>query len=56
MNQHMFVKIHQFIVANLTNSLAKAGPMSEASALGLSFNWRLDLQRSDVSDFNFTSE
>ena len=39
MNQHLLVKMHQLGVANLGNSLAKAGPMSgaqpmsEASAL-----------------------
>jgi len=48
MNQHLFVKIrgvgpNQLIVANLANRLAKAGPMSEAIALGLSCDWRLDL-------------
>ena len=31
----------------------KAGPMSGAIALGLACDWRLDLARSDVSDFNF---
>jgi hypothetical protein len=51
MNQHLFVKIRQLIVANLANRLAKAGPMSEAIALGLSCNWLLDL-----THFNFTSE
>ena len=49
MNQHLFVKTrgagpHQLIVANLGNRLA------------ITCNWRLDLVRSDVSDFNFTSE
>ena len=55
MNQHLLVKMGQLGVANLVNSLAKAGPMSgaqpmsEASALaaaialGLSCDWRLDL-------------
>ena len=55
MNQHLLVKMRQFGVANLGNSLAKAGPMSgaqpmsEASALaaaialGLTCNWRLEL-------------
>ena len=32
MNQHLFVKIGQLIVANLANRLTKAGPMSEAIA------------------------
>jgi hypothetical protein len=35
MNQHLFVKMCQIGVANLGNSHAKAGPMSEAIALGL---------------------
>jgi len=51
MSQHLFVKIHQLVVANLANRLAKAGPMSEAIAVGLSCDWRLDL-----AYFNFTSE
>jgi hypothetical protein len=51
MNQHMLVKIHQLSVANLANRLTKAGPMSEAIALGLGCNWRLDL-----AYFNFASE
>jgi hypothetical protein len=55
MNQHLLVKMCHFGVANLGNSLAKAGPMrgaqpmSEANALaaatasGLAYDWRLDL-------------
>jgi hypothetical protein len=55
MNQHLLVKMRQLGVANLGNSLAKAGPMSgaqpmsevnalaEAIALGLTCDWRLDL-------------
>jgi hypothetical protein len=55
MNQHLLVKMHQLGVANLGNSLAKAGPMSgaqpmseanalaAANALGLTCDWRLDL-------------
>jgi len=43
MNQHLLVKMCQFGVANLGNSLAKAGPMSAAIALGLTYNWRLEL-------------
>jgi hypothetical protein len=43
MNQHLLVKMHQLGVANLGNSFAKAGPMSEANALGLTCDWRLDL-------------
>ena len=46
MNQHLLVKMHQPGVANLGNSLAKAGPMSAAIALGLTCDWRLDLARS----------
>jgi hypothetical protein len=45
MNQHLLVKMHQLGVANLGNSLAKAGPMSEATALGLTCDWRFDLAR-----------
>jgi len=51
MNQHLFVKIDQLIVANLSNRLTKAGPMSEAIAVGLAYDWRLDL-----AYFNFTPE
>jgi len=51
MNQHLFVKTGQLFVANLANRLTKADPMSEAIALGLSCDWRLDL-----TCFNFTSE
>jgi hypothetical protein len=56
MNQHLFVKTRdagprQLIVANLANRLTKAGPMSEAIALGLSCNWRLDLVRSGAPVF-----
>jgi hypothetical protein len=43
MNQHLLGKMHELCVANLGNSLAKAGPMSAAIALGLAYNWRLDL-------------
>jgi hypothetical protein len=56
MNQHLLVKIPERgtvqlgtphrCVANLGNSLAKAGPMSGAIALGLTRDWRLDLDRS----------
>ena len=35
MNQHLFVKIRQLVVSNLANRLTRAGPMSEAIALGL---------------------
>jgi hypothetical protein len=43
MNQHLLVKMRQFRVAILGNSLAKAGPMSAAIALGFTCDWRLDL-------------
>jgi hypothetical protein len=55
MNQHLLVKMRQLCVANLGNSLAKAGPMSGAQpmseanalavaiALGLACNRRLEL-------------
>jgi hypothetical protein len=43
MNQHLLGKMCQLGVANFGNSLAKAGPMSAANALGLTCNWRLDL-------------
>jgi hypothetical protein len=43
MNQHLLGKMRQLGVANLGNSLAKAGPMSAAIALGLACNWRLEL-------------
>jgi hypothetical protein len=43
MNQHLLGKIRQFGVANLGNSLAKAGPMSVAIALGLTCDRRLEL-------------
>ena len=33
MNRHLLVKMHQLSVPDLGNSLAKAGPMSEANAL-----------------------
>jgi hypothetical protein len=61
MNQHLFAKIPgrrtvQLIVADLANRLAKAGPMSEAIALGLGCDWRLDLVRSGAPGFSFTSE
>ena len=56
MNRHLLVKIGQLIVANLANRLTKAGPMSEAIALGLAYDWRLNLVRSGVPDFDFTSE
>ncbi len=48
MNQHLLVKMYLFGVANPGNRFAKAGPVSEASALaaaivvGLSCDWRFD--------------
>ena len=61
MNRHLLVKIGQLIVANLANRLTKAGPMSEAIALGLAYDWRLNLVRSGGPavrrfGFDFTSE
>ena len=66
MNQHLFVKTeasdrrhvgpNQLIVANLANRLTKVGPMSEAIAVGLSCDWRLDLDGSALRNFNFASE
>jgi hypothetical protein len=43
MNDHLGHKIINLGVAKLSNSLAKAGPMSEANALGLTCVPRLDL-------------
>jgi hypothetical protein len=43
MNQLLLVKMYQLGVTNPGNSLAKAGPMSAAIALGLSCDWRLEL-------------
>jgi hypothetical protein len=51
MNQHLLDKMCQLCVANLGNSLAKAGPMSAAIALGLTCDWRLDL-----AHFPYTAE
>jgi hypothetical protein len=60
MNQHLLVKLRQRgtphrCVANLGNSRAKAGPMSEANALGLTCDWRLDLDRSGDPAFSLRS-
>jgi hypothetical protein len=60
MNQHLLVKMRQLgtphrCVANLGNSLAKAGPMSGAIALGLTGDWRLDLDRSGAPAFSLRS-
>jgi len=43
MNQQLLVKMSRFLVVNLTNRMAKAGPMSGAIALGLRCDSRLDL-------------
>ena len=43
MNEHLVPKIINLCVVKLSNSWAKAGPMSEASALGLTCVPRLDL-------------
>ena len=56
MNQHLLVKIPrrrtgQLFVVNLTNGVTRAGPMSEAIALGLRCDLRLDL-----TYFNCASE
>jgi hypothetical protein len=73
MNQHQLVKIRQLgtphrCVANLGNSLAKAGPMSgaqpmsEASALavaialGFTCDWRLDLDGPALRHFPYAAE
>jgi hypothetical protein len=55
MNQHLLGKMRQLCVANLGNSRAKAGPMSEANALGLTCDWRLDLDRSGDPAFSLRS-
>ena len=44
MNQHLFVKIDQLIVANLANRLA------------IRCDWRLDLDGPAPRYFNYTSE
>jgi hypothetical protein len=68
MNQHLLVKMRQFGVANLGNSLAKAGPMSGAQpmseanalavaiALGLTCDWRLDLDGPALRHFPYAAE
>jgi hypothetical protein len=43
MNEHLVPKIINLCVVKLSNSCAKAGPMSEANALGLACVPRLDL-------------
>ncbi len=43
MNEHLVPKIINLCVVKLSNSRAKAGPMSEAIALGLTCVPRLDL-------------
>jgi len=68
MNQHLLVKMGQLGVANLVNSLAKAGPMSGAQpmseanalaaaiALGLTCDWRLDLDGPALRHFPCAAE
>jgi hypothetical protein len=61
MNQHLLVKMHHRgtphrCVANLGNSFAKAGPMSGASALGLTCDWRLDLDGPALRHFPYAVE
>ena len=61
MNQHLLVKMRQFEmphrgVANLGNRLAKAGPMSGAIALGLTCDWRLDLNGPALRHFPYAAE
>jgi hypothetical protein len=54
--------MHQLGVANLGNSFAKAGPMSEANALaeaialGLTCDWRLDLDGPALRHFPYAAE
>ncbi|MCH8105675.1 MAG: hypothetical protein IIC58_09265 [Proteobacteria bacterium] len=43
MNQQLLVKMGQTFVLDLTNSFTKAGPMSEAIALGFRCNLRIEL-------------
>jgi hypothetical protein len=43
MNEHLELKMINLYLVKLSNSSAKAGPMSEASALGLACVPRLDL-------------
>jgi hypothetical protein len=61
MNQHLLVKIRQLgtphrCVANLAYSLAKSGPMSAASALSLTCDWRLDLDGPTLRHFSYAAE
>jgi hypothetical protein len=61
MNQQLLVKMPgrrtvQLVVANFTNGVTKAGPMSEASALGLRCDSRLDLTGPAPRDFSCASE
>jgi len=60
-NQQMLVKIPErrtvhLFVANLANRVTKAGPMSEAIALGLHCDSRLDLTGPAPRDFTGASE
>jgi hypothetical protein len=68
MNQHLLVKMRQFGVANLGNSLAKAGPMNVAQpmsaanalavaiALGLTCDRRLELDGPALRHFPCAAE
>jgi hypothetical protein len=55
-NQQLLVKISQSFVANLTNRVTKAGPMSEAIALGHLCILRLALTSPAPRHFNGASE
>ena len=68
MNQHLLVKMSHLGVANLGNSLARAGPMSGAQpmreanalaaaiALGLTCDWRPDLDGPALRHFPYAAE
>jgi len=65
-NQHLLVKMPERrtdqlgtphrCVANPGNRLAKANPMSEAIALGLTWAWRLDLDGPALRHFPYAAE
>ncbi len=56
MNQHLLGKMRQLCVANLGNSRAKAGPMSAASAVGLTCVSRLELNGPTLRHFELQPE
>ena len=60
MNQHLFVKMSQLIVAYMDVGEGREPGCGSFASLGnrlaITCDWRLDLVRSDASDFNFTSE